>query len=117
MTWPDASNMCSALGGSLVEIHNQEQNLLVKNIVDQHHAVAWMGASDVIKEGTWFWVKSGTPIAGFTDWAPGQPNNRYHHEDCMVFDWSKGQWNDQSCSLKNPFVCQKVAAPAAVVVG
>ena len=68
----------------------------------------WLGGEDMLEEGKWFWSETGAPVSGgYNDWAPGQPSNAGHGEDCMDFKISYNHWNDDSCDLKKAFICQK----------
>lgn len=75
-------------------------------ILDRVSGTAWIGASDRATEGDWRWV-TGPEAAqnggagrrltdGFTNWAPGEPNNSGDEDYAHMMDWSNpaGQWND-----------------------
>lgn len=44
---------------------------------------------------------------GYTNWAPGQPNNYHHQQNCAAID-NTGQWNDFECNQRKQFVCSKI---------
>jgi hypothetical protein len=53
----------------------------------------WIGFTDRYSEGTWEWEFGWD--TGYTNWAPGEPNNNWSGEDFAVMNWnSQGQWND-----------------------
>ena len=68
-TWADAQTVCKAIGGYLVEIKTEAQNRYVESIMFEHPAQQdiWLGATDLVSEGDWFWATSDTNVsAGFT---------------------------------------------------
>ena len=69
-------------------------------------ALTWLGAHDLVTEGSWFWADSVTNVsAGYTDWHPGQPDNS-GSQDCMVVRKDYHNWDDEHCDLKCHFICQ-----------
>ena len=69
---------------------------------------AWIGYSDITKEGTWEWTN--TPIyAGLNDiyknWQSGEPNDQGGNADCAVLS-KNGFWMDFTCTVKIPFICE-----------
>ena len=87
-----------------------EENAYVEAIMFEHpEAFVWLGATDLMTENKWFWAHSDTPVSGFTFWNKGQPDNAASGENCMEFRVNKGfrHWNDDPCSSKKPFICQK----------
>lgn len=66
----------------------------------------WIGLTDDSLEGQWEWLPS-AETSGFTDWAPGQPDNG-HNEDCAVLSHhSDYHWNDDQCDNSHYFICEK----------
>uniref|UniRef100_A0A3Q0RJG5 C-type lectin domain-containing protein n=1 Tax=Amphilophus citrinellus TaxID=61819 RepID=A0A3Q0RJG5_AMPCI len=69
----------------------------------------WVGLSDW-RTGSWEWVDQ-MPYT-VERWKPGQPDNWAHHglgpgnEDCAHLH-DDGRLNDQHCSIKERFICQK----------
>merc|ERR1712156_831221 len=109
-TWFDAQTVCKAIGGSLAEIKTEEQNFFVEGILYEHQGLSvWLGASDLVEEGKWYWATSDIPLSeGFTYWTPGQPDNAANgKENCLEFWDSHRRWNDRTCDTKQAFVCQK----------
>merc|ERR1712110_1285306 len=82
-TWTDAQMTCRAHGGHLAEILTPEHNAYVESIIFEHHEVedVWLGATDLMQEGQWFWADSDIPVdQGFTYWLPGEPNSYHGHQ-------------------------------------
>ena len=109
-----AQSACIALGGILAEPKTEEQNGFLERILYEHPGTSvWLGATDLISEGSWYWATSNTPVSdGFTYWSPGQPSDGgvFHSQDCMVFDNALRHWNDINCyNYKLSFICQKDA--------
>ena len=72
----------------------------------------------MITDGEWYWATSGISFnaTGFTDWHWHEPNG-LASENCMEFYASPdGHWNDQLCTFKLPFVCQR-PVDRPVVIG
>ena len=65
----------------------------------------WIGLNDRLEEGEFVWDGIGTNNNGFTKWRHDQPDD-WKNEDCVEFDKDYGTWNDRSCTLKSPFICQ-----------
>ena len=67
----------------------------------------WLGAYDLVNEGTWVWVKKNDYVtSGFTHWAPGEPNGGTN-ENCLgLFDGLSYQWNDAPCQYQEGFICE-----------
>ena len=67
----------------------------------------WIGLSDSIQEGHYLWQSTQDNV-DFTDWAPGEPNDNHHTEDCAeLFQPFSFHWNDAPCSVKSNFICEK----------
>ncbi|XP_055006938.1 ladderlectin-like [Boleophthalmus pectinirostris] len=93
-TWTEAEKSCHDLGANLPSIHSLEESNFIKDLInsatggDNH---AWIGGSDAVQEGKWFW-SDGTRW-DYTSWLVNEPNNEQGHEHCAAY-WSGGLWND-----------------------
>ncbi|KAM3595691.1 uncharacterized protein V6R79_001211 [Siganus canaliculatus] len=107
LTWADAELRCVSLGGNLVSIHSLDEHSFVTHLIKNFgftYNSAWIGLSDIHKEGRWMW-SDGRPVV-FTFWATGEPNSYKGNEDCAHIDYGKGlKWNDNSCYAGFPSVC------------
>lgn len=100
----DAENQdLFGLKGYLATITTTGENQF---ILDRVSGTAWVGASDRDNEGDWRWVTGPESLQnggtgrrlsdGFTNWAPGEPNNVGDEDYAHMMDWSSppGRWND-----------------------
>jgi hypothetical protein len=116
LEWKAARAKCESLGGNLVIIDSAEESKFVADLVAAAAwQDAWIGITDEAQEGTWTTV-TGQPLA-FTNWFPGQPNNKGEGEHfALISNRSAGvesiawRWSDQpnqARSLHQPgFVCE-----------
>ena len=67
----------------------------------------WIGLTDALVEGKFIWQTT-QDDAVLTDWAPSEPNDAGHLEDCAALTFGYHyQWNDAHCSSKIDFICEK----------
>lgn len=96
ISWTDAAAAAAAsthLGqsGYLATITSAAEQAFL-NGLNKNGYTAWLGGTDSAVEGTWAWI-TGEPW-GYTNWAPGEPND-YFGEDYLAGWWfSTGEWND-----------------------
>mmetsp|Transcript_36282 Transcript_36282/g.43826 ORF Transcript_36282/g.43826 Transcript_36282/m.43826 type:complete len:559 (-) Transcript_36282:435-2111(-) len=114
-SWEDARNACKAGGGSLANIHSASDQAAVASLMQEkfeeirlnavNQRAAWIGYSDIQKEGRWDWVDKSTQ-SSYTAWGGAEPNS-WGDEDCAVttniFGWL---WADYDCNLMQGFICQ-----------
>ncbi|XP_054628985.1 galactose-specific lectin nattectin-like [Dunckerocampus dactyliophorus] len=107
--WTDAEAYCVARGGHLASVHNQTMYNFLKELANG--CLIWVGGYKENDEWKWtdgskFEVKKyeekSEKDAG---WANSQPNNCSGRQDCVEM-WSCYGLNDESCHLKQPFICQ-----------
>ncbi len=103
---------CAAEGGTLVTVTEESDNNFVANFSNEVGAGVWIGFTDEEFEGSWGWL-SGAPVT-FTRWYPGEPNDS-NGEDCAEAGWSG--WNDASCALGKPFVCETLCGDGILDAG
>merc|ERR1719197_910454 len=102
-TWTEAQTTCRLYGGFVAEPRTLEENIYLKGIV--YHSAQrdiWLGASDMLKEGSWHWSTGGHFT--YSDWGMGQPNNARGRQNCLMLNGYR--WNDVSCNLRARFICQ-----------
>ncbi|XP_035681309.1 uncharacterized protein LOC118419112 [Branchiostoma floridae] len=70
----------------------------------------WIGLLQMT--GGWTWSDGTAVYSGFTNWAPGEPNDV--DRQCGQLWQAKGfKWDDTNCDFQRPFVCQ-IATDAVV---
>uniref|UniRef100_A0A673L2M1 C-type lectin domain-containing protein n=1 Tax=Sinocyclocheilus rhinocerous TaxID=307959 RepID=A0A673L2M1_9TELE len=99
-SWPEARHICQEVnGGELASIHSRAE-------VEDRSCTQMIPLS-LIHHG-WGWTD--LTSLGFTNWAPGEPNEAVHDgdvgkENCVEM-YHDGTWNDNNCVQKRGFVCQ-----------
>ena len=110
-SFDDANSICmNDFNGTLAMLRSQEQtdaivNLINNRTTDRRRAVTF-GIRR--REGTNFAYINGDLIStiDFQNWAPTEPNNFFGNEDCGTL-YTNGQWNDDVCSVKHNFICER----------
>ncbi|XP_071511250.1 macrophage mannose receptor 1-like [Diadema antillarum] len=114
MGWFDAETECMRSGGHLASIESEQENALIVSLFPLLTGVSfWIGLRQQVFEGPYEWV-DGTPFI-YENWSPNEPNNAHGEETCVElyrFDGkcrlsAGGEWNDQNCGVRAPFVCKK----------
>lgn len=109
VTWADAEFYCLSQDANLASVHNKEEENFIKSLIrnfDHTEGPAWIGLSDIHKEGRWMW--SDGSVVGFVYWRTGEPDNLEGNEHCVVNNYNTvKKWNDTPCSNSYPFVCVK----------
>jgi hypothetical protein len=101
VSWHEARARCESLGGYLAVIDSPEENALIAKLVAKAKWLdAWIGISDELEEDDWVSVR-GERIR-FTNWHPGQPNNKRNLEHFGLISGrfpgpggSSWDWHDQ----------------------
>lgn len=124
-TWQQADAAAQATSvdgqiGYLATITSAAEQAFL-NSLNPSNANLWLGGSDEETEGLWRWVRgpeAGTLInSGFTNWAPGEPNDYGPGEDYLQGWWNGTRWNDLRTSwthLNNGYVIEYDEAPIPV---
>ncbi|XP_019643711.1 PREDICTED: C-type lectin lectoxin-Lio2-like [Branchiostoma belcheri] len=109
-TYDEAKEVCQGYGGTLADIKSEAIHNFVEGLVRKvdPHKSYWIGLNDMATEGTWAWSRGETVSdCGYTNWAPGQPDNFLWSQDCgRMWDWANFKWDDANCADKYHFVCQ-----------
>lgn len=108
LSWFDAYEYCANLGGHLVTITSEDEQMFVETYMSSQSfgESAWIGAySDGVK---WNWVSA--EEFEYTNWIPGEPNCQYNKEFAVhVYQGDSGnyQWNDLDPLInKLYFICE-----------
>ncbi|MEL7334182.1 MAG: DUF4347 domain-containing protein, partial [Cyanobacteria bacterium J06560_2] len=91
--WTQAQAEAASLGGNLVTINTAaEETWLKQTFGDEGY---WIGLNDIDTEGMFEWA-SGESV-GYTNWAPGEPNNGGGNQDYGWMNYGPAlQWDDDS---------------------
>jgi hypothetical protein len=102
LNWDEARSKCLSMGGKLAEFTDEYSFDYVKKFVWEQKAV-FIGGSDQKNEGTWVWNTTGKPVT-LKKWTkkPKKPDGG----NCMTW-WKEEGWDDDLCSLKIGYMCQK----------
>ncbi|MGD1899739.1 MAG: DUF4347 domain-containing protein, partial [Phormidesmis sp.] len=93
-TWLQAQAEAERLGGNLVTINTAQEETWLKQTFGKDEGF-WIGINDIDTEGTFEWA-SGESV-GYTNWAPGEPNNGRSGQDYGWMNFSATrQWDDDS---------------------
>ena len=104
-TWAGARQNCVALGGDLATPSSQTHQDVLDSLLT---ASSWIGANDRQQEDSWRTAAPDGAVLSFTKWCGGEPNDSVN-EDCgeVVTYWGPPCWNDEACSDKQSYVCEK----------
>ena len=105
LTWIEAQQKCQEDGFHLAEINDDDEHEFIKKLVGSN--LAWLGSTDVDKEGDWRWVSSGLKVMASL-WNTGEPNNYGNQEHCLHTDYgiTSDGLNDRNCEDGIAFVCE-----------
>ncbi|XP_035697842.1 perlucin-like protein [Branchiostoma floridae] len=105
--YTDARSACQADGGHLAMPKDQATDAFLRNQLTRYPSgsIVWFGLTDLLQEGTFVW-EDGTPLTGWDNWNPGQPDDSGSAEDCAHWYSSSGKWNDRPCSVSQYYVCE-----------
>uniref|UniRef100_A0A3B5Q1R7 C-type lectin domain-containing protein n=1 Tax=Xiphophorus maculatus TaxID=8083 RepID=A0A3B5Q1R7_XIPMA len=112
-SWTDSRRSCADLGSDLVKIDSREECFWRREF--------WIGLTDSMEEGKWFWV-DGSPLhKSLSFWNQSQPDNRTKVEADCVRMGKKGKpdnlksWFDTSCNYPQKSICEKTAGLSSCV--
>ncbi|XP_062569281.1 perlucin-like [Saccostrea cucullata] len=109
LDWINAMIFCKAYGAKLAEVKFSSENSFLRHEARRLGGSFWLGASDIIMEGTWKWMSSKTRLY-YSAWQSGQPNNYGNTQHCLhLYSRFKYRWNDDHCYKKHNFICEKAA--------
>ncbi|XP_068924481.1 pulmonary surfactant-associated protein D-like isoform X2 [Petaurus breviceps papuanus] len=94
---------CRQAGGQVASPRNAAENEAVQKIVTAYNKAAFLGMTDDKTEGK-FIYPTGEPL-GYSNWAPGEPNNDGDKEDCIEI-YTNGKWNDKQCGESRLIICE-----------
>lgn len=121
LSYAAADEDCAARGSRLAAISSQEENDFVgMTVFEAVNTNVWLGGTRTDElvwswpDGSVFWrgADDGSVEAdAFARWQPGEPNDSStvttDPERCLVLTVADYDWNDRSCSLSLPYVCEQ----------
>ncbi|XP_066283099.1 uncharacterized protein [Branchiostoma lanceolatum] len=105
-SYDEARERCAADGGMLALPKDNATNAFLVNLRDGT-GNRWFGMTDRIKEGQWVF-EDGQNLAttGYSNWYPGEPNNKDRRQHCAAIWETVSTWADLRCSSTRGFICQ-----------
>ncbi|XP_072010898.1 macrophage mannose receptor 1-like [Engystomops pustulosus] len=112
-TWNDAMLSCRKEEGDLVSVHNIEEASAISTQFEFGDAeYVWLGLNDLKTQMLYEW-SDGSPVT-YTTWQRGEPSHQTNdQEDCVALSTKDGQWADQMCEKKFPYICKRKPLPKA----
>ncbi|XP_076106755.1 perlucin-like protein [Mytilus galloprovincialis] len=112
MNIDDAMVECQEQGGALVSIQSPIENYWIAEKLNRLSKVDnrffWTSgftAADKVKDNTYYWIWGDYTEVGYTNWAPGEPNDKGYV--CLAVNRWNGKWSDEKCHEKFNVVCEK----------
>ncbi|XP_037109264.1 snaclec bothroinsularin subunit beta-like [Syngnathus acus] len=104
-TFDDAQEVCTILGGNLVSIQNDLENVFVQElaIAGGNTDVVWIGLSDTATPDTYEWTDGSDNTFLNFDTTNSEPDSSTG--DCVVLDEDDGLWATASCTDVEPYIC------------
>ena len=98
---------CMNLGAGvdLAIIGSQGEQDYIGGLIAGAAGDVWLGADDLVDQGTWVWVDDSNVADGYQNWNLGEPDNA-GNAHCMVARPSDGLWVDRKCGDPNRRLCE-----------
>ncbi|XP_038072839.1 echinoidin-like [Patiria miniata] len=111
MDWHSAQGHCKGLDhkANLVSLNTAgEEDFILHMWAEKgsRYDRLWVGFNDLDWEGHYKWVGINKPL-DYTNWLREQPNNYGHSQDCGAIHTISGYWNDETCTRKYAFICER----------
>ena len=99
-----AKTACETLGGQLVNIANQDENVVAEKARAKAcgNNAALIGLNDIAAEGKHVWGDK-SPL-NYTNWATNQPDNSGEEDAVQMVPG--GTWNDVSVNTAQCYICE-----------
>uniref|UniRef100_A0A8D8C598 Lectin subunit alpha n=2 Tax=Culex pipiens TaxID=7175 RepID=A0A8D8C598_CULPI len=110
VNWIGAVEACNRKNLTIVSIESEEKQKDLEHAGDQApEGPHWIGGSNLSSRKEFVWLPSGEPFS-FTNWHPGQPDNR---GNCVIY-WNfpssipVGHWFAYDCNKSyDAFICEE----------
>ncbi|KAL4233246.1 C-Type lectin [Mactra antiquata] len=123
LKWWEAMAFCAMYSngeGTLATVESDAEEAFLESQLKQdttHHGDFWLGATDMVNEGTYVWTRRNEYVSEYTNWAPGQPSSG-RAENCLaLYEGVQFKWNDAPCDIQASFICEVPYDPSATVIG
>jgi formylglycine-generating enzyme required for sulfatase activity len=103
-SWQDGRDFCRSFGGDLIAVGDDLENYWLLDYLILDSSNYWIGLNDRAVEGNYVW-SHGSP-AGFTYFAPGEPNGGAADNCIQTLDETEDKWDDIDCRLAQSFICE-----------
>ena len=107
MTWEDAKVYCESIGGHLVIITDENEQIVVENLLYEKGTKTdyWIGGFKNDRD-LWQWVTNET--FRYSNWEDEQPDNYNGVENFIEIYQSVGKWNDMPVYANENFglICE-----------
>ncbi len=115
--YSEAQDMCASMGGHLVEINSEYEQLFLNGIFNTGDKSGcylrwiWLGLNNHSDDGNRTTWHSGTNIT-YSNWGSGEESahilwHRMQSTNCIVMD-SHGKWQHSDCDTKLRFLCENI---------
>ncbi|XP_030832945.1 uncharacterized protein LOC581009 [Strongylocentrotus purpuratus] len=120
--WAEARDDCATISpdnpyGQLAKIPDQSTQEFLAGKLQGRINSYWIGAFEGLK---WYWEGSDSEAQYFS-WADGEPNGATDEKICIQLkgvpssEFDNYDWNDESCGVSNPFICEfEQACPVTI---
>jgi hypothetical protein len=78
----------------------------VINIGSLREENIWIGATDLGREGDFYWDGIGDVMGPYSNWSLTQPDNAGGKEHCVHMKRNMQYWNDIECSFLFRYLCE-----------
>ncbi|KAL9703555.1 hypothetical protein quinque_007073 [Culex quinquefasciatus] len=103
-----AWHLCASIGLRLASVNTAEDDAALKlalRAADSNQIGPWwIAGTDLGKHGHFLWITTARPLGyrtGYTNFAPGQPDNTAGREHCVEAGYPSGTlWNDRHCDTR-----------------
>ncbi len=100
ISWEEAKAACEAMGGHLVTITSEEENIFVSSLTNGWDP--YIGFTDIETEGIWQWITGEDTVYQNWDSVWGEPNGGTAENYGKIFD--NGLWGDTSST--SGYICE-----------